>query len=267
MTSGLASDAPNALADTDRTQRTIGQTPKEHSFTAIRTMALTGRPRERLASARAQSPGLAELIAVIGRTGSSGTQRQRALSIAMRAVNNHRGVAGLMAASLADLERIPGVGPVKSITPKAALELGRRVAIAPADERLGIPTPRDVVDLVSAGLSHLDREHVRIVLLPSRNHVMGVRELSQCTVNPGVVRIAELFRDAIREHCASVIIVHSHPIGNPPPPPEDIRRDVEPVKVGALLDIGVLDHVIIGSRTLRQVSMRERRLGLTDHST
>ncbi len=82
-----------------------------------------------------------------------------------------------------------------------------------------------------------------------------------------MVRFAELFRDAIRENCASVIIVHSHPTGNPTPPPEDIRRDAEPVKVGALLDIGVLDHVIIGSRALRQVSMRERRLGLTDHST
>lgn len=266
MTLGLASDAANALADTDRTPRTISQPPKEHSCTAIRAMAPTERPRERLASTRAQSPGLAELIAVIGHTGSPGTQRQRALSIPMRAVNDHRGVAGLMPASLADLDRIPGVSPVKAITPKAALELGRRVALAQADERLAIPTPRDVVDLVSAGLSHLDREHVRIVLLSSKNHVMGVRELHQCTLNPGVVRITELFRDAIREHCASVIIVHSHPTGTPTPTPEDIRIDAEPVKVGALLDIAVLDQVTIGSRTLRWVRLRERRRGFTDQS-
>ena len=118
MSLGLASDAANALADTDRTPRTIGQPPKEHPCTATRAMAPTERPRERLASTRAQSPGLAELIAVIGHTGSPGTQRQRALSIPMRAVNDHRGRAGLMAASLADLERIPGVGPVKAITLK-----------------------------------------------------------------------------------------------------------------------------------------------------
>ena len=267
MSLGLASDAANALADTDRTPRTIGQPPKEHPCTATRAMAPTERPRERLASTRAQSPGLAELIAVIGHTGSPGTQRQRALSIPMRAVNDHRGRAGLMAASLVDLERIPGVGPVKAITLKAALALGRRVALAPADERLAIPTPRDVVDLVSAGLSDLDREHVRIVLLSSKNHVMGIRELYQCTLNPGVVRITELFRDALREHCASVIIVHSHPTGNPTPSPEDIRLDAEAVKVGALLDIAVLDHVIIGNRSLRWVRLPERRRGFTDEST
>lgn len=174
----------------------------------------------------------------------------------MRAVNDHGGVAGLMAASLSDLERIPGVGPVKAIELKAALELGRRVALASADERMVIRTPRDVVDLVSAGMSHLDSEHLRIVLLSSKNHVMGIRELYRGTLNSSVVRIAELFRDAIRENCASVIVVHNHPSGDPSPSPEDIRMTADAVKAGALLDISVLDHVIIGSRTLQWVSLR-----------
>lgn len=172
VTSGLAQDAASDLADAVSTQRTVGLPPKEQSDTAIREMAPTERPRGRLASNGAESLSLAELIAIIWRTGSSGTQRRSALSIAMRAVNDHSGVAGSMAASLAELERIPGVGPVKAIELKAALELGRRVALAPAGERMVIRTPLDVVDLVSAGMSHLDNEHLRIVLLSSKNHVI-----------------------------------------------------------------------------------------------
>ncbi len=263
---GLAPVATGDLADTAGTPRTVGMPHKGQSYTAIRDMAPTERPRERLASNGAESLSLAELIAIIWRTGSSGTQRQSALSIAMRAVNDHGGVAGLMAASKADLERIPGVGPVKAIELKAALELGRRVALASADERVVIRTPRDVVDLVSAGMSHLDSEHLRIVLLSSKNHVMGIRELYRGTLNSSVVRIAELFRDAIRENCASVIIVHNHPSGDPSPSPEDIRMTADAVKAGALLDISVLDHVIIGSRTLQWVSLRERHLGFSDPS-
>ncbi len=266
---GLAPVATGDLADTAGTAgtpRTVGVPQKGQSYTAIRDMAPTERPRERLASNGAESLSLAELIAIIWRTGSSGTQRQSALSIAMRAVNDHGGVTGLMAASKADLERIPGVGPVKAIELKAALELGRRVALASADERVVIRTPRDVVDLVSAGMSHLDSEHLRIVLLSSKNHVMGIRELYRGTLNSSVVRIAELFRDAIRENCASVIIVHNHPSGDPSPSPEDIRMTADAVKAGALLDISVLDHVIIGSRTLQWVSLRERHLGFSDPS-
>ena len=264
VTPSLTSDEAGPLDDLTDAPRTAGVLPPLHAYAAIKDMAPTERPRERLASNGAESLSLAELIAIIWRTGSSGTQRQSALSIAMRAVNEHGGVAVLMAASLSDLERIPGVGPVKAIELKAALELGRRVALASADERMVIRRPRDVVDLVSAGMSHLDSEHLRIVLLSSKNHVMGIRELYRGTLNSSVVRIAELFRDAIRENCASVIVVHNHPSGDPSPSPEDIRMTADAVKAGALLDISVLDHVIIGSRTLQWVSLRERRLGFSD---
>ena len=215
VTSGLEAEAAGPLAETTRTQRTAGLSPKEHAYTEIRDVAPTERPSEHLANNGAESLSRAELTAIIWRTGSSGTQRQRALSIAMRAVNDHSGAAGLMAASLADLERIPGVGPVKAIELKAALELGRRVTPASADARMVIRTPRDVVNLVSAGMTHLDSKHLRIVLLSSKNYVMGVRELYRGTLNSSVVRIAERFRDAIREDSAPVIIVDNHPSGDP----------------------------------------------------
>ena len=81
------------------------------------------------------------------------------------------------------------------------------------------------------------------------------------TISSSAVRVAELFRDAIRENAASIIITHNHPSGDPTPSPEDVKVTAEAVQAGRLLDMEVLDHIIVGGGRDRYVSMKERGLG------
>jgi DNA repair protein RadC len=206
----------------------------------------------------------AELLAIIWRTGTSGTARESALDIASRALARFDGLAGLARAATAELTRLPGVGPVKAVEVRAALELGRRLLALEPEERPEVHSPRDVYHLVASEMARLDQEHLRVVLLNTKNRVMGVREVYRGTLNTSSVRVAELFRDAIKENAASLIVVHNHPSGDPEPSPEDVRITAEAVGAGRLLDVEVLDHVVIGRQGPGHeayASLKERRLG------
>jgi DNA repair protein RadC len=230
-------------------------------YVPIRDMPASERPRERLAAHGSEALSIAELIAIVWRTGTSGSHRESALDLATRALALHGGLSGLARASLADLERTRGIGPVKAIEIKAALELARRLALASPEDRRVVRTPLDIVDMLGPDIVNLEREHLHVVLLSTKHHVIGVRELYRGTLNSSVVRVGELFRHAIREDAAAIIVVHNHPSGDPTPSNDDVRITADAVAAGRLVEIDVLDHVIVGSRTLRWTSLREKGLG------
>jgi DNA repair protein RadC len=166
------------------------------------------------------------------------------------------GVAGLAAASLPELERIPGVGPARAAQLTAAFELGRRAVVDWPAGRWSIRGPRDVAERLIAELGHLEREVLRVVLLDTRNGVMAMPTVYVGNVSAAMVRIAELFRDAVRLHAARLILVHNHPSGDPTPSPDDLHMTAEAVAAGRLLDIAVLDHLVIGHGSYS--SLRDR---------
>ncbi len=235
-------------------------------YLLIRDMPSSERPRERLARYGPEHLSNGELLAIIWRTGTSGRSRESALDVANRALARFGGLPGLAQASMAELKGLIGVGPVKAVEVQAALELGRRLTALEPTQRPEIHSPRDVYHLVASEMTLLDREHLRVVLLNTKNHVVAVREVYRGTLNASTVRVAELFRDAIRENAASVIVVHNHPSGDPTPSPEDVRITADAADAGRLLDIEVLDHVVIGRPGPGRegyVSLKERRLGFT----
>jgi DNA repair protein RadC len=235
----------------------------ERQYLLIRDLPSSERPRERLARYGPEQLTTGELLAIIWRTGTSGRERESAVTIANRALTRFGGLAGLARASSAELEALKGVGPVKAIELRAALELGRRLATMQPEDRPVIRSPRDVFHLVHSELALLPQEHLRVLLLNSKNQVLAVREVYRGTLNSSSVRIGELFREAIRENCASLVIVHNHPSGDPTPSPEDVRVTAEAVRAGRLLDVEVLDHVIVGAGPDRFVSLKERGLGFS----
>ena len=91
------------------------------------------------------------------------------------------------------------------------------------------------------------------------NQVLAISQLYKGSVNTSLIRVSELFREAIRENCPALVVVHNHPSGDPNPSPEDIKITEQIVKAGKLLDIEVLDHLIIGHQ--RYVSLKEKGLG------
>jgi DNA repair protein RadC len=160
---------------------------------------------------------------------------------------------------LQEMLKIGGLGPAKAATLKAALEIGRRVARLPIEDRPAIASPEDVIDLIGFEMAALEQEQLRVVLLDTKNRIIRAPiKIYQGSVNEAAVRIAELFREAVRANAVSIILVHNHPTGDPTPSAADVALTAEVVAAGALLDIKVLDHLIIGQG--RHSSLK--RLGL-----
>ena len=105
-------------------------------------------------------------------------------------------------------------------------------------------------------MGRLEREELRVVLLSSKNTVLSIERVYQGNVSAALVRVGELFRDAVRRHAAGIIVVHNHPSGDPTPSPDDLHLTAETVAAGRLLDVPVLDHLIIGHDAF--VSLRDR---------
>ena len=219
----------------------------------------TERPRERLAELGPQALSKAELIAILLRVGVPG---ENAVQVGQRLLDAFGGLPGLHRAPLEELTRQHGIGAAKAIQIKAAIELGRRLTQEAPDAPRTINSPADAARLVQYDMQALEGEHLRIILLNTRNHVLGEpEELYQGSVNTSQVRIAEIFKAAIRRNAAALIIVHNHPSGDPTPSPDDLALTRACVEAGKLLDIDVLDHLVIGQN--RYVSMKERGLGFS----
>jgi len=122
-----------------------------------------------------------------------------------------------------------------------------------------IQSPDDVAELLLYEMSVYEQEVLRVVILDTRNHVLALHDVVRGSVNSAQVRIAEIFREAIRRNATALILVHNHPGGDPTPSAEDIALTRQTVEAGKLLDIAVLDHLVIGGG--RYVSLRERKLG------
>jgi len=208
----------------------------------IRDLPSTDRPRERLRDAGPAALSNQELLAILLRTGSA---RESALALANRLLGRFRGLVGLARAGFAELCAERGLGEAKAAQVQAALELGKRLAAAQPEERAQIRSPEDVANLLVGEMGLLDQEHLRVVLLNTRNQVLGTQEVYRGSVHTAVVRIGELFREALRQNAPCIILVHNHPSGDPTPSAEDIAMTKQAIAAGELLDIDVLDHVIL----------------------
>lgn len=221
----------------------------------IRDMPVEERPRERLSRYGAEALSTAELLAILLRTG---TAREGAVAVAERLLSGNGSLKALANAALEEMMRTPGVGRVKAIEIKAAMELGKRLCAFTEDAMPTIRSAQDVVNLLMADMRHLPREEFRILLLTTRCQVMAVKTISVGTLNGSLVHPREVFREAIARASHSLICAHNHPSGDPSPSPDDIAITRRLVEAGRLIDIEVLDHVIIGSRG--SLSLKEKGL-------
>ena len=220
---------------------------------AIRELPADERPRERLALRGVGGLSSAELIALLWGSGSRG---RSSVDLAADALARHEGLTGLARATDAELETLPGIGAVKAAQLTAAFELGRRLLADWPAARWTIRSPRDVADRLILQMGRLEREELRIVLLNTKNVVLRVVTVYQGNVSSSLVRVGELFRDAVRLNATAIILVHNHPSGDPTPSPDDLHLTAEAVAAGRLLDIEVLDHLVIGHDAW--VSLRDR---------
>jgi DNA repair protein RadC len=172
---------------------------------------------------------------------------------------SHDNLAGLACTPWADLVTTKGIGPGRAARIKAALELGRRYLVASPVERPQVKSPADAANLLMLEMGQLEQEHLVTLILDTKNHVIKRHTVYVGSLNTATVRIAELFREAIRLNAAAVIIAHNHPSSDPTPSAEDVHVTRQIVEAGKLLNIDVLDHLVVCQA--RWVSLKERGLG------
>ena len=224
-----------------------------HAARRIAEMPAAERPRERLAARGAGGLTAAELIALVWGSGMRGAS---AVDLATEALARHDGLAGLAIAGELELETIPGVGRARAAQLAAAFEIGRRLMADWPTGRWAVRAPRDVGERLVLQMGRLEREELRVVLLNAKNLVLRVVTVYVGNVSASLVRVGELFRDAVRVNAAGIILVHNHPSGDPTPSPDDLHLTAEAIAAGRLLDIDVLDHLVVGHDAF--VSLRDR---------
>ncbi len=222
----------------------------------IKELPADERPQEKLKLRGEGSLSNGELLAILLRTGLPG---ETVVDVAQRLLATHGGLLGLSRVSYSELCKERGLGEVKAAKLKACVELSRRLGLERPNERVKISSPEDVAILISSEMAALDQEELRVVLLNTKNEVVRVATVYRGSVNAAQIRVAEVFKEAVRQNAPALVVAHNHPSGDPTPSADDIAVTRELVQAGRLLDIEVLDHLVIGDG--RHVSLRRQGLG------
>lgn len=217
----------------------------------LRELPISEQPIQRLLQYGAGALSYAELLQVVLSAGDE--------PIGFELVSEYKSLGTLARAGMYELQKFNGIGQQRAARLHATFELGKRLAKELPREHTRITSPSDIAQLVMPEMSLLEQEQMRVVLLDTKNRVNSIITAYQGSVHTTVIRIGELFREAIRRNSTGIVLVHNHPSGEPTPSPEDAAITREIVKAGQLLDIDVLDHLVIGDQ--RFVSLKERGLG------
>ena len=211
------------------------------------------RPREKLISMGAEALSPAELIAILIATGVGNIS---ALDLGKQLLRKFHSLEELAAASITEMNSIKGIGMAKAVTLKAAFQLSRILDQEIARRKLEyVREPADVARIFIPRLGHLKQEIFAVAMLDTAGKYLLSKKITVGTLNASLVHPREVFKSAIRQSAASIILVHNHPSGQLTPSGEDLRITKQLVETGRILDIPVQDHLIIAGN--RFVSLKE----------
>ena len=204
-----------------------------------------GRPYEKFVNSGAEALSDSELLAVVLRTGSPG-ETVCELSERILSIPGYEGLKGLSSIPVGRLMQLKGVGSVKAAQLKCIAELSQRMSKAEASERLCFDEPGTVADYLMEDLRYEEQENLIVMFLNTKNRLIKEKLMFKGTVNLSVVSPREIFMEALELHAVRIVLVHNHPSGDPLPSDEDVVITEKIREAGLLLDIGLVDHVIIG---------------------
>jgi len=214
------------------------------SLLRISELPAAERPRERLTRLGASALSAIELLALVIGSGSNG---KSSLDLAQQVLARNGGSLRRLASSpVAAIRSISGLGPAKAVVLHAALELGRRLAAESRSVGEPVSGPLDVYRLFAPRLEDLPVEEFHVAVLDTQHRLERDVTVTRGLLSASLVHPREVFREAIAERAASIILVHNHPSGDPTPSADDRKVTTQLVAAGRLLDIPVHDHVIIG---------------------
>lgn len=223
---------------------------------AVRDYPAEERPVNRLREVGTDGVSTVELLACV-------LQSRYAVHTAEQLLAGFDGLDGLARAEEVQLEQVHGVGPGLAARLRAVFELGRRVQVEHSPNMVRIRRPDSAAQVLIPMLAHREQEGFVVLYLNTRNMVFDRELLYKGSVNMSLVRVAEIFRGAVRRNAMSIVVGHNHPSGDARPSPEDIALTRRLVEAGKLMEVDVLDHIIVG-RYGEYRSLREHGEGYTE---
>ena len=220
----------------------------------VNDIPLNERPMEKLLQFGVESLSNEELLAILLRTGTKG---ENVIALSRRLLIELDGLDGLLNVSFEEASKIKGIKKVKACQIISMMELVNRVrTLKSKNENLKISSPKDVSALLINEMSNLKQEVFKLILLNTKNVVIGTKDVFKGTLNSSIVHPREVFKEAIQRGSANIIVCHNHPSGDPTPSKEDIDITLRRKECGKIMGIGLLDHIIIGNN--KYVSLKEK---------
>lgn len=201
------------------------------------------RPRETLLKKGETYLSDSELLAILI---NNGTKDKSAITLAREIIETSDGIRNLSNITVEELSKIKGIGLAKACRIISALELGRRVSVASEMQKFKISSPQDIGNVYMEELRYKKKEIFRVVLLNTKNVIIGFKDISEGSLNASIVHPREVFLEAIKKSANKMILMHNHPSGDPTPSSEDINITKRLISAGQIVGIEILDHVIIG---------------------
>lgn len=220
----------------------------------IKSLPSEDRPREKLIKKGASTLTNSELLAIILRTGN---KKENVVSLSNKIFNKYN-LKSLSRIELSELKKILGIGEVKASQIIACFELARRLKAFKKDKKPVIKNARDLVRIFTPEMSSLKKEHFKGIYLNSRKRILKEETIFVGSLNESVIHPREIFKIALSENAAAIILLHNHPSGDPTPSNFDIEVTKELIKAGNILGIEILDHVILGDN--KYISFKEKNL-------
>ena len=211
----------------------------------------TERPRERLLQNGPQLLTEAELLGILL---GKGTRKKTAIDLARELLDQYESLQKLFSRSPSELMKVKGIGSAKAATLSAAFELARRIQSQKSGAKVSFKRSAEVSEHYLPLMRDLRKEVFKVLLLNRANRLIKEVTISEGTLEASIVHPRDVFREALLEPAAGIILMHNHPSGNPSPSEEDLRITKQLVEAGRLLGIKVYDHIILAGESYRSLA-------------
>ncbi|MGL4772066.1 MAG: RadC family protein [Clostridium sp.] len=219
----------------------------------MKDMPEDSRPQEKMFNYGAEALSEHELLAIILRTGTRG---ENILSLTQRFLIEIGGVDGLLYATEKDIQDIKGFGRAKAAQVLALVELFQRFKRIKVGTEVSITSPKSVAEMLTNEMAYIKQEKFRVLLLNTKNKVVGIRDVFKGSLDTAIVHPREVFNEALKFSASRIVICHNHPSGDPTPSKEDINITNRIKECGVLMGIELLDHIVIAKNGY--FSMKEK---------
>jgi DNA repair protein RadC len=213
---------------------------------ALHDLPREDRPRERLKEIGVDNLSIQELLALVIEKGRKG---KNVLTVAQDLLAKFGNLAKMKEASVEELQKVDGIGFATACKLKAALKLGEKALSKHNRYDYKVTTPKDVFELLKNDMGSKKKEHFKILSLTTRKKLIGIDDISTGILDSSIAHPREIFKSAIQNSAASIILIHNHPSGDPSPSDGDVQLTRRIIEAGKIMGIEVDDHVIIAEES------------------